>query len=679
MEQEDVMKKLLALKEEATSLRRENKALQNDCQLAGELGKTLLEQNKEWEKKYQEMSEEYVIAKTSVEELKQENYSLRSRREADIRTKDFQLQEMENAKRQLQKKFDGEKKVLQLDSEKTIKELHKDIKSLNTELEKYIMVESQLKEKVEQQEGMLERTREYTKKLQLAEVLENEVDEQRRACTKLQMDRDELIMEVNDMKNVIERQEHQNKTLAQQLESLQEELQEKSRQAQTWYNHLQEARGEAGEYKAELDTLKADEQLRVRREKGNSLFGEVEDRRLEMEMKYTSMKTQHECLVKTHNITKQHLHKLKNQVAALLQVKGNQADTSQMHRLTEALAQKEGEVRMLTEKIVQLEKQQNGPDRDVRKYFEAFSSDFSDKKDYVNFLEKLIDENKKKITELNKELQTKVFNQLAESDRLRRTEGQLHNAESDLERAKSENMKLKLRVEDLKSKLQNALKNNKNPDKDVSLSQSVRMSKTRSAICLRSQKQRGILDTSSHHKQPSQSHSSATPDKEETPPNAAQEETSSKKPAQKSVSKPGIKRAASVVMPDRLSKAIQEFMQDQDSMELSSSRTCSSTVGVDLAEIAVELSPPSETPSSTRFNEPKEFASDDGASRVRFSDDTKDGSKGHEDKECNVTVIKENCDPQVQEKTLKRSHNSPNDPVVVHVSSKTPKNECHQQ
>lgn len=48
---------------------------------------------------------------------------------------------------------------------------------------------------------------------------------------------------------------------------------------------------------------------------------------------------------------------LQNQVATLLQVKSCHADASQIQRLTQALVQKEGEVKMLNTKISTLEKQ----------------------------------------------------------------------------------------------------------------------------------------------------------------------------------------------------------------------------------------------------------------------------------------------------------------------------------
>ena len=56
---------------------------------------------------------------------------------------------------------------------------------------------------------------------------------------------------------------------------------------------------------------------------------------------------------------------------------------------------------------------------------------------------------------LNKDLQSKTLLQLAETDRLRHTEHQLHASESKVERLNSENIKLRLKIDDLRIKLQN--------------------------------------------------------------------------------------------------------------------------------------------------------------------------------------------------------------------------------
>ena len=61
---------------------------------------------------------------------------------------------------------------------------------------------------------------------------------------------------------------------------------------------------------------------------------------------------------------------------------------------------------------------------------------------------------RKNIAKLNKELQTKTLLQLSETDRLRQTEHQLHISESKVEKLNSDNIKLRLKIDDLRIKMQ---------------------------------------------------------------------------------------------------------------------------------------------------------------------------------------------------------------------------------
>lgn len=61
---------------------------------------------------------------------------------------------------------------------------------------------------------------------------------------------------------------------------------------------------------------------------------------------------------------------------------------------------------------------------------------------------------RKTVAALNKEVQNKTLLQLEETDRLRHTEHQLHASESKVERLNSENIKLRLKIDDLRIKLQ---------------------------------------------------------------------------------------------------------------------------------------------------------------------------------------------------------------------------------
>ncbi|XP_029208767.2 protein Spindly-B-like [Acropora millepora] len=437
-------------------LKEENEALQNNLELAGELGKSLLENNQELERKLEEVNSEHISSLEKIEELKQDNYSLRCRLETEVRTNSSHAHELEDLKEKLRKEFEGKEKSQQLTTEKKINDLRKEIESFQNDTSKHTMVESQLQEKIKKQEEMLRKAHQHNEELQKKGKSRLEsVEEYINLASELQEERDVLLMKVADYENNQERIAFDRNVLKERVDQLEEELQEKTRQGHNWFGCLQEARLEAGEIKAELESLKADNARRNFGKHGNSLFGEVEDRRLELEKKYASLQARHEGMIKIHNMTKQHLQRLKNQVATLLQVKSCHADASQIQRLTHALVQKEGEIKILNAKISTLEKEReenNMSDR-LMEFHDAFS-EFGDKKDYVNFLQLQLEDSKKTVSELNKELQTKTLLQLAETDRLRHTEHQLHSSESKVERLNNENIKLRLKIDDLRMKLQ---------------------------------------------------------------------------------------------------------------------------------------------------------------------------------------------------------------------------------
>lgn len=472
------------LKEEIIRLKEENESLQQDGQLAGEIGKNLLENNQELERKLEEVNNDYITTLGNLEELKQENYSLRSRLETEVRTNSNHAHELDDLKAKLQKEFEAKEKSQQMTTEKKICELRKEIESLQNDISKHTLVEIQLQEKIKKQDEMLQAARRSSEELQHKgrSRLES-IEEYIHLASELSEERDTLTMKLADLKDSQERILFDRNVLKERVEHLEGELQEKARQGQTWFNCLQEARNEAGELKAELENLKADNARRNFGKQGNSLFGEVEDQRLELEKKYGSLRARHEGAMKVHNMTKQHLQRLKNQVATLLQVKSCHADASQIQRLTQALVQKEGEVKMLNTKISSLEKQKEERNISSRlmEFHDAFS-EFGDKKDYVNFLQLQLEDSKKALAALNKELQTKTLLQLSETDRLRHTEHQLHVSESNVERLNGDNIKLRLKIDELRLKLQSH--SQKDPQNVSQTSTSSGLRKTKSAILL---------------------------------------------------------------------------------------------------------------------------------------------------------------------------------------------------
>ena len=470
---------VMEYKEEILRLKDEIAKQNSDLEMAGQLGNTLLENNKEYQNRIEELSKEVSSAAVKIEELKQENHVLKIRIETEAVASRNQVLEQEHLKERLQKEFKEKEQAFQNTSEKKVKDLRKEIESLQNDLNKHTLVERQQQEKLQKQEELIENIRKYSEQLQSKAVLETEVEEERRISAHLQFELDSAVMNCSDLKDLKQRLEFDNEALKQEIERVNEELKEKSRQSETWYSCLQEARQESGELKAELQALKAVEASRNFQGKGNSLFGEVEDRRLELEKKFVSMEAEHKCLLKTYGVTKQQLHRLKNQVAALLSVKGARADSSQIERLETALAHSREEIKMLNAKLASIDKQQAATSQDSRmKEFHDAFSDFGDKKDYVDYLQLQLEKSKKDNADLKKEFQTKTLLQLSESDKLRYTEGQLHKAECNIERVNSENLKLRLRIDELRVKLVKYMKaEEKNEDTGCAIQQQVPNSK----------------------------------------------------------------------------------------------------------------------------------------------------------------------------------------------------------
>lgn len=154
--------------------------------------------------------------------------------DAQSRAKDHHLYEIES----LQKEFEQAKIMDQHTNNKKIKEMKYEIASLQSEIEKHVLIEGQYKEKLEQQEEMLEHAHQLNKDLQQTENLETDLEEQRQMVAELQNERDYLAIKVTKLKNTLEQSDFDKKACEEKFKSYEEEMQEKSRQSQMWYNCL---------------------------------------------------------------------------------------------------------------------------------------------------------------------------------------------------------------------------------------------------------------------------------------------------------------------------------------------------------------------------------------------------------------------------------------------------------
>uniref|UniRef100_A0A8C5CVZ7 Protein Spindly n=1 Tax=Gadus morhua TaxID=8049 RepID=A0A8C5CVZ7_GADMO len=240
-----------------------------------------------------------------------------------------------------------------------------------------------------------------------------------------------------------------NGSLKRQLLQIKEEKEEREKEAVSWFNALGKSRQVNLELQVQLD--QAQQQAQDPNSKGNSLFAELEDKRAEMEKRLISMKIQHQSLQKQHGFSKQQLHRMKVQIATLMQLQGTRADPAQLERLQSMLTEKNEEIHNLVIKLQRLEKsemllksQPSVPSRsDV---------DIQDETYYTDLLKLKLNNSVRDAERLGDELSLQRMKSLSESQRALELERKLYSSEQLLKQARSDKIKLQLCVEELRYK-----------------------------------------------------------------------------------------------------------------------------------------------------------------------------------------------------------------------------------
>ena len=175
-----------------------------------------------------------------TKELKQDNHTLRSRLETEIRTNSNHDHELEDLKEKLRKEFEAKETSQQLTTEKKINDLRKEIESLQNDVSKHALVENQLQEKIKKQDEMLRKAHQSNEELQhKGRTRLESIEEYINLASELKEERDVLTMKLADCEDNQERIVFDRNVLKERVGYLEEELQEKTRQARTWFNCLQ--------------------------------------------------------------------------------------------------------------------------------------------------------------------------------------------------------------------------------------------------------------------------------------------------------------------------------------------------------------------------------------------------------------------------------------------------------
>ncbi|KTF87694.1 hypothetical protein cypCar_00020096 [Cyprinus carpio] len=177
----------------------------------------------------------------------------------------------------------------------------------------------------------------------------------------------------------------------------------------------------------------------------------LEDKRAEMERQLNSMKRQHESLQKQHVLTKQHMHRMKMQIATLMQLQGNRADPAQLERLQFMLSEKNNEIESLMMKVRELEKEKMTV-KDQHPPAPSKEGELMDETYYTDLLKMQLSNSKKDAEKLKDELSMARMKALSESQRVLELERKLYGTEQALKQRHSDNMRLQVKLEELKMK-----------------------------------------------------------------------------------------------------------------------------------------------------------------------------------------------------------------------------------
>ncbi|XP_063269714.1 protein Spindly isoform X1 [Prinia subflava] len=432
------------------SLKQQLKEAENERRKAAQYGLHLLESQSEVQNQLDQIRSELT---EKTEKFEQEKYTLQREIELKNRMLESLNFECDSLKQQQHVQLDKQKEQLDRAYGQEISDLKNKLENLKAELDETRLSEKQLRQKVEHQKEIiaakseeLHMMSERVHETMSAEMLNLQIE-----LTELQSQKANDEEKLNELQCIKEQLELVNSNLRNQLERLQGEKEEREKEVVFYCNALEKAREANQELQVQLDH--AAQQSLDPTSKGNSLFAEVEDRRAEMERQLISVKVKYQSLQKQHAFSREQLQRMKLQMATLLQLKGSQAEFDQLERLQSMLEQKNGEIEDLLMKVRQLEKFKSLYEN-MEESRPANGPKGSDSENgyYADLLQIKLDNSNKETETLKNELSLQRMKALYESQRVLEFERKLFTNERHLQACQSENMNLRVMLDELKMK-----------------------------------------------------------------------------------------------------------------------------------------------------------------------------------------------------------------------------------
>ncbi|KAF1384441.1 hypothetical protein PFLUV_G00120270 [Perca fluviatilis] len=434
----------MAAEEEIQRLRTQLREKEELIHQAAQAGLDVLNHQTELQS---QLHEQRVEMTNALEALEQDKYSLQKEVELKSRMLESLRSDYDCVKKQHRQQLEDQQVNLERSHSTVLRELNNKVMSLQAALEESQLNEKQLQHKLELQ----------------TEMLNNKMEELRALNEHTQSSMTSEVMEVQmkimDLENIKTLQECRyreqqlelsSSSLQRRLQQITEEKEEREKEAVSCFNALEKSRGENRDLQIQLDQVL--QQAQDPNSKGNSLFAELEDKRAEMERQLISMKVQYVSLQKQYAFSKQHLQRMKVQIATLMQLQGSRADPAQLERLQSMLSEKNGDIQNLMTKLQRLEKMEMVLKAQPANPAPAQSADGQDETYYTDLLKMKLNNSVKDAERLGDELSLQRMKSLSESQRALELERKLFSSERLLKQTQSDKIKLQLRVEELQHK-----------------------------------------------------------------------------------------------------------------------------------------------------------------------------------------------------------------------------------
>ncbi|KAF6033028.1 SPDL1 [Bugula neritina] len=409
---------------------------------SAQYGKDLLDQNRELAQSIDDTTRKFT---RQLEILKEENYSVTQRLEHKERMEMEYQDEIETLKKHLGSQRDEMKVLNELrDQSQLISELRYRIRELESLLDKSNLDNKHLTSVVDSHKTQLEEVNSRLSAVQEGKTDTEEVGELLKELQSIKSERDESNSNCISQQSQIDHLTHQLESYIQQISSLEEELTYANSQLSNMSNSFMATTQENQELRCEIDMLRMND--RDHKQKGNSMFTELDDKRQEAEKKLLLLNVKYESLVNQYDLGKKQISKLKLQMSNIIRMASGQVDSNHVTELENQLTEARNEIRYLTLKL--------STDEVKSVAHPLKSSSAVQETDYktVQFVESLLLTKDAELKAMKKELDERRLASTYNTQQLNDVQHKLRNIESKANQLHAQNIQLSVKLEDFKAK-----------------------------------------------------------------------------------------------------------------------------------------------------------------------------------------------------------------------------------